>query len=379
MLPFAINAVLKGQYILQKLCTSDLKKYLKQGAEEMRNCFMLLVFKSSFIYCNRLQQKRKNMTLDIINRAIKQPQTIEQLSKETDCADKINPEKSQPLETPKTLNFKKPIISVFGSTGFIGSNFCHFYKDEVIKISKNDYETKSQNILYLISTTHNNNVFTNPHLDIDTNLKILLNVLEKCKDKKIVFNFISSYVVYGDCKKAASESTVCHPKGFYSITKKCAEDLLVSYCKTFGIVYRILRLGTVYGNLENKIADKKRALSYFIEEIKNNRPIELYYYGKMIRDYMHINDMCRAIYLVMESAPLNSVINIGSGIPYQLKDVIYQLKTIIGSHSKINLCSAPEFYKITQPKDIVLDVNKLKLLGFQPTVTFEEGMMELCS
>ena len=68
-------------------------------------------------------------------------------------------------------------------------------------------------------------------IDIETNLSVMMEVLEKLKEKDFVFNFISSWFVYGDTKMPASETSICFPKGFYSITKKAAEDLLISFCE----------------------------------------------------------------------------------------------------------------------------------------------------
>lgn len=318
------------------------------------------------------------MTMYVAKRLIEQHQVIEQVAGVNKCCDRVSSEKYQILEVSDILNSIDSKISVFGSTGFIGSKFCDFYQDKVIKISRNDYEPRSKNVLHLISTTHNHNVFTNPCLDIDTNLTVLLNVLEKCKGKNIVFNFVSSALVYGDCELPATESTVCYPKGFYGITKKCAEDLLISYCKTFQIAYRILRLATVYGRANIKEWSKRNALHLIIEKLKKNEPVKLYFYGDFMRDYMHINDAVKAINLVIECAPLNSIVNIGSGIPYVFKYLVEEAKEMIGSQSEIEACPPPEFYTIAQTKDIFLDIEKLKSLGFQPTISIQEGIAELC-
>ncbi len=318
------------------------------------------------------------MTMQAAKMSIKQPQLIEAVPKITDHCGRTNIENSQNVKHANIFNSKDPRISIFGSTGFIGSRFGHLYNNKVIKISRNDYEPKSKNVLYLISTTHNHNVFTNPKLDIDTNLTVLLDVLEKCKGKDIVFNFISSSLVYGDCNLPATESTFCNPKGFYGITKKCAEDLLISYCQTFRIAYRILRLCSVYGNSNVKEWSKKNALHFLIEKLKKNEPIKLYFYGNFIRDYMHLNDVVKAINLVIERTPVNSITNVGSGIPCQFKYLIEEAKKLTGSQSQIDLCPPTEFHTIAQVKDLSLNVEKLTLLGFQPTITIEEGIAELC-
>ena len=121
------------------------------------------------------------------------------------------------------------MISVFGSTGFIGTNFCNLYKNDVVTIPRDNRTPLSRDVLYLISTTHNYHVFDDPFLDIDTNLTTLIEVLEQCRGKDTIFNFISSWFVYGDTDLPAKETSNCDPKGFYSITKRTAEQLLVSY------------------------------------------------------------------------------------------------------------------------------------------------------
>jgi nucleoside-diphosphate-sugar epimerase len=128
-------------------------------------------------------------------------------------------------------------ISVFGSTGFIGSRFVDLCPRQTIEIPRESREPQSNDILYFISTVHNYNIFDDPYLDIDTNLNLLIEVLEKCKGKEdITFNFISSWFVYGKTNDLpAKESSCCNPKGFYSITKRAAEQLLVSYCETVNI------------------------------------------------------------------------------------------------------------------------------------------------
>ncbi len=140
-------------------------------------------------------------------------------------------------------------VSVFGATGFIGGRYCKTFPNSVIKIPRESNVAMSNKILYFISTTTNYNIFDNPFLDIETNLIKLISVLEENKDKpNLEFNFISSWFVYGEQEELpAKETSHCDPRGFYSITKRAAEQLLVSYCETFNINYRILRLCNVIG------------------------------------------------------------------------------------------------------------------------------------
>ena len=135
-------------------------------------------------------------------------------------------------------------ISVFGGTGFIGSRFCEMYPHNAVKIERESRIPINKDILFLISTTDNYNIFTEPTKDIETNLIILMEVLKNCTPKN-TFNFVSSWFVYGNQPLPIKETSQCDPKGIYAITKRCAEQLIICYCVTFKIPYRIFRLENV--------------------------------------------------------------------------------------------------------------------------------------
>jgi len=268
-------------------------------------------------------------------------------------------------------------IDLFGGTGFIGNNFKKLYNNSTHIHDREDNIPIYDNVLYMISTTHNYHVFDNIHKDVDTNLTKLLNVLQNCKDKNVVFNFVSSWFVYGDVQLPAKEDNICKPKGFYSITKRCAEDLIVSYCETFKIKYRILRLCNVYGPSDGGVSKQKNALQYLINEIKANNEIKLYYDGDFIRDYMYVDDVCKAIYSVIHQGEYNQIINIGSGIPQKFREIIDFVVKETNSTSKITAIDAVDFHKIVQVKDMYMDVSKLNNLGFKQHIDIFEGVKQL--
>ena len=198
-------------------------------------------------------------------------------------------------------------LTVFGGKGYIGSRYVDLYSDCVVK-DRNDYAPDSNNILYFISTIDNYNVFTDLHLDVETNLNTLINVLENVKDKEsTVFNFISSWFVYGNTDFPATETSYCDPKGFYSITKRAAEQLLISYCETFGMKYRILRLSNVVGGNDTKVSRKKNAFEYMLRQVKNNEELKLYEGGEVYRDFIHVDDCVNAINTVITNGELNTI------------------------------------------------------------------------
>lgn len=262
-------------------------------------------------------------------------------------------------------------ISVYGGSGFIGSNFCKMYESGVVKIPRDHRTPETNQILYFISTIHNYNVFDKPFLDVDTNLRVLIETLEECKDKDVVFNFVSSWFVYGQTEDLpVAEGAPCNPKGFYSITKRAAEQMLISYCETFDIKYRIFRLCNVYGVSATKVSIKRNALQYLANEVIHNRDINLYNGGDDIRDFMHVEDVCRAMKVCMSEASHNDIINIGSGTPIKFGQVMEYVKDKTTSTSKFKSVEPPKFHKVVQVKDMYMDVTKLKSLGFKPEKDF---------
>lgn len=259
-------------------------------------------------------------------------------------------------------------INIFGGTGFIGSRFCELYPN-VISNDRNDYSVKSDEVLYFISTIDNYNIHNNLFVDIDTNLTTLMKVLSSIDrtNKNLVFNFISSWFVYGKNQNTPfkEDDLECNPTGFYSITKRCAEQMLISFCETFDIKYRIFRLANVLGEGDTKISKKKNALQYLIREIVKNNDVELYYGGNVLRDYIYVDDVCHAIKSCMDYGVVNQIINIGSGKPYLFSKIIKKAIQIAGSTSNIIDIHPTHFHNVVQVKDSYLDTTKLKNIGYE--------------
>ena len=262
-------------------------------------------------------------------------------------------------------------IQVFGGSGFVGSEFTKQNPGCIVN-ARDDYSVKEKNILYMISTVTNYHVKTNPYIDIDTNLTTLMKVLEQIKNNMLqaedgyVFNFISSWFVYGETEMPAHEESNCYPNGFYSITKRCAEQLLISYCETFGIKYRILRLANVAGHGDKKASPQKNALQHMINELKAGRDVNVYDGGNLYRDYIHVSDVARAIKLIMETGEVNTTYNVGNGQPLLFKDMIEYAKELIGGEGRLVPIEIPQFHRTVQVRSMWMLSDKLKSLGYTP-------------
>lgn len=276
----------------------------------------------------------------------------------------------------------KQKISVFGGTGFIGSQFLNQFQHDTIKINRQSKKTKSKEILYFISTNNNYNVYDDISLDVNVNLTLLMETLKeiyKENNNDFVFNFVSSWFVYGQTEPLPynQEKTYCNPTGFYSITKRCAEQLIISFCKTFNIKYRIFRLANVLGENDLKISKKKNALQFLIKQIVNNRDVQLYNGGDAIRDYIYVNDVCSAIKYCIDIAPINQIINIGNGKPYIFLQLINLAKEYSKSTSNLITINPSKFHDIVQVKNCYLDTTKLQSYGYKNTWLIDDVIKKI--
>jgi nucleoside-diphosphate-sugar epimerase len=281
-------------------------------------------------------------------------------------------------------------LTVFGHTGFVGSHFVAKYwqKDDLYlppRYSRRPNPYKPTDILYLISTTHNYHVFDDPTLDVKTNLVVLTEALESWKNNNPTgtFNFVSSWFVYGERQGferagSAHEDDECRPKGFYSITKRCAEQLVESFATTHNLSYRILRLCNILGPGDMGVSKQKNALQYLINEMKHDRPIEIYGTGEFTRTYMDVQDCVEALHLVMEDGVENCTYNIGTEPAQKFIDLIKLAHALLGSKSEIRFIKPKKFHQQVQVENFSMDCNRLYSLGFSPKNSIVGTVARLC-
>jgi nucleoside-diphosphate-sugar epimerase len=270
--------------------------------------------------------------------------------------------------TPSSTSSKDAEVSIFGSSGFIGSRY--ILKSEMVTeaVPRNENRSTCKELLYLIGTVDNYNIWSNPLLDIETNLIKLVKVLCQNRDEfgKFTINYVSSWFVYGNGQSPSKEDMPCNPIGFYSITKFAAEKMVETFCKTFDCKYRIIRLSNVFGGADNKASSKKNVLQYFVKRIRNNEAIDLFDHGQMIRDFIHVDDVVRGLDTILQKAPLNEIYNLGSGRPTSLYDLLVSYRDFIGSSSEINRVPLPANQESFYLRECHLSIEKIAKLGFKP-------------
>jgi dTDP-L-rhamnose 4-epimerase len=126
-------------------------------------------------------------------------------------------------------------------------------------------------------------------------------------------------------------------------------------------------LANVAGHGDKKASPQKNALQHMINELKEGRDVNVYDGGELYRDYIHVNDVARAIEYILEKGELNTIFNVGNGMPLLFKDMIGYAKELIGGEGKLNTIEIPQFHKTVQVRSMWMKNDKLAALGYTPS------------
>jgi len=250
------------------------------------------------------------------------------------------------------------------------------------KIEKEDIDTIDV-IYHCASTVDNYNVLTNPYIDAETNISSTIRLLEICKDlpKKPKIIYPSTFFVYGNeydrTKMPINEDSKTEPLAIYPATKLCAESIIKLYSRLYDIPYLICRLTNVYGENEDYVNKKKGALNYLIMQAIKGETIPLYNGGKFYRDYIYVEDVVEALKLIEKKNIANDTYLIGYGKPILFKDIINYIHQITNNKSAILEVEPPVFHKAVGINNFVADISKIKKLGWQPKINYQEGIKRI--
>ena len=210
---------------------------------------------------------------------------------------------------------------------------------------------------------------TNPFAYQRSNNEGFLNIIELCRLNNVNnFVYASSSSVYGgNTKLPFSESDrVDTPISLYAATKRSNELTAYCYHHLFGINCSGLRFFTVYGPWGRP----DMALFIFTKAILEEKPIEVYNYGKMKRNFSYIDDVVEGVILTIKNPVPFEIYNIGNNKAEELMDFIKEIE------KNCNKKAIIKFLPL-QPGDViatVADIQKISKLGYCPKVNIEEGI-----
>lgn len=169
------------------------------------------------------------------------------------------------------------------------------------------------------------------------------------------------------------EDDPVRPASIYAATKYAQEELVRVACDTFGIGYAILRLQNVYGEGQSLKNPYTGILSIFSTRARLGLDLPIFEDGLESRDFIYVDDVARAISsCLLSDCPINSVVNVGSGVGSSVIDVARQLVTSLDANVPVRVTGE---YRLGDIRHNVADIGRLlKLLPGVPLTTIAIGL-----
>lgn len=301
--------------------------------------------------------------------------------------------------------FKKKLL-ILGADGFIGSNLAKslhkerkykifafdLFKDGISRnldcfdddfimiqgnfLNKEDLKKALKGIDYVfhfISLTTPGSSMNEPLIEIDTNIKGTISLLELCvkeKIKRIIFAS-SGGAIYGDQNKNIyNENDNTEPISPYAISKLAIEKYLRYFKKHSGLDYLILRYSNPYGPGQN-IIGSQGIIPIFLNLIKQKKPITIFGDGKNLRDYIYIDDLVNITKMIFYRKVGYPIYNVGSGEKYTINGIVRIIEKVTGN--KIEIKKLQE--RDVDVKRISLNIERVKKeTAYAKFIPLEEGI-----
>jgi len=216
-----------------------------------------------------------------------------------------------------------------------------------------------------------------PDVYIQSNIVGFFNILEACRHYPVKhLLYASSSSVYGNNEKVpfSEDDNVDHPVSLYAATKKSNELMASTYSHLYGIPATGLRFFTVYGPWGRP----DMAIWKFTEAMFNNKPIQVYAEGNLLRDFTYIDDIINGMLAILEKQKIEKppcLMNIGNNHPITVNELVSVLEQTLGRQAKIE-------YLPLQPGDVnatYADISKINsYCGFTPQTDLKAGIKRFC-
>jgi dTDP-glucose 4,6-dehydratase len=297
-------------------------------------------------------------------------------------------------------------LLVAGAAGFIGSNFVRLVRKtrpevEITVLDKLTYAGNVANlkefegtrgyefvhgdicdadlvntlaekvdaIVNFAAETHVDRSLMDPFAFIETDVRgtaVLCEAARRCGHE--AFLLVSTDEVYGDVADGRSrEDDPFRPRSPYSASKAGGEHIAHAYAESFGLPLLVTRGSNNYGPFQYP----EKLIPVLITNAIDGMKLPLYNDGSAVRDYIYVEDHCRAIDMVLHEAPVGEVYNVGTGAESTGLQVAEAVLEIMGKPR-----SLIEFVADRPGHDYryALDVSHITELGWEPRVTFAEGL-----
>lgn len=241
-----------------------------------------------------------------------------------------------------------------------------------------------EGVIHLAAESHVDRSIIDPLAFIKTNVMGTMNLLNAFKAlwqdnwQGRRFYHVSTDEVYGTlgAEGLFTEETPYSPNSPYSASKAASDHFVRAYGETYGLPYVLTNCSNNYGPYHFP----EKLIPLFINNIINNKPLPVYGDGKYTRDWLFVKDHARAIDLVFHKGVNHQTYNIGGFNEWQNIDLVKLLCRIMDK--KLGRAEGTSEKLITFVKDrpghdlrYAIDATKInKELGWEPSVTFEQGL-----
>ena len=291
-------------------------------------------------------------------------------------------------------------VLVTGGAGFIGSHFAKRLKaagDDVRALDKLTYSGNPANlegtgielvaadicdaeavaeaaagvdaIVNFAAETHVDRSILGPAEFIQTNVAGVQVLLDQARVAGIRLVHVSTDEVYGDVAEGVSsvEDDPLRPSSPYSASKAGGDLQVLAAVRTFGVNASITRGSNTYG--PNQYPEK--VLPLFVTNALDGQPLPLYGDGRQVRDWLHVDDHCAAIELVLRQGEAGEVYNVGAGEEHENVELTRLIVEQLGAD---NALVRHVEDRAGHDRRYSLDTAKLRALGWKPRHAWEEGV-----
>lgn len=179
---------------------------------------------------------------------------------------------------------------------------------------------------------------------------------------------ISTDEVYGEIIDGEfEEGDALNPRNPYAATKASADLLAKSYYTTHGLPVVITRSCNNYGPRQHR----EKLIPKFIIRADEGKALPLYGDGSNVREWVYVEDNCRAILTVLENGATGEIYNIGSGKEFENREIAKHIVEEVGASEDLI-----EFVKDRPGHDqrYALDTSKIESIGWKPKTSFDRGL-----
>lgn len=233
---------------------------------------------------------------------------------------------------------------------------------------------KIDTVIHLVSTIIPGSSYDDYEREFTNVIFPSIRLMEICCKKNVKFVYFSSGgTIYGNRKGEVSpfvETDEMAPISYYGWSKQMMENSILYMNRTKGLKYLILRPSNPYGHGQN-LHGKQGFIAVALGKILASEPIIVWGDGSSIRDYIYIDDLCKAVVdLLGNDDAVNTTLNIGSSIGYSVNQVLNVIKNVVSEPVNVEYVAARQ----ADVSSVMLDTQRLRnLIPFQP-VSIEQGI-----